>query len=273
MASNLWTPNTVPSTIFHWKDLLEIWNTTYTRPYPIDTVIANLDRVREVGLTCIQFKRYLNFMEEDEGLKWILYECIMRKPSWPSLDFCIFLRGITDDVSLDTGFPDFPGSPRGMTARSFINTHMSALEIDFLDMMPPLVRIDYDPSPPVAERKYATCQIRIIRKVDTDNPQDDIINIYKKGESEYGMSYIDPTTSGYSGKKMVLSGLNKDTILTRLSQTFRVMGLDSEPFESIQLLLPSYPCVLLPVNKLDSYTRDLIYDMVESTMQKWPIVA
>jgi hypothetical protein len=150
---------------------------------------------------------------------------------------------------------------------------MSALEIDFLDMMPPLVRIEFDPTPPVVETKFASCQIRIIRKVDTDNPQDDIITIYKKGENEYSMSYLDPMTAGHSGKKMLLRGLNKDTILTRLSQTFRIMGLDSEPFESIQLLLPSYPCVLLPVNKLDSYTRDLVYDMVESTMQKWPVVA
>ena len=269
--------------MFNWKDILENWNTSYAMPYPVQTVIENLDRVREANLSCIQFKKYLNFMEEDEGLKWLLFEYVMKKPNWNSLQFCYFLRGITDDVSLDTGFPKFPGSPQGITARAFIESHLSALEIDFLDMMPPLIPItqtQYVPAPPAptrapppaqARKLLASMQIRIIRTVDGEDNQDDIITLMRQGDNQYKFSYYDPTAKG-SAVRMTVDKIPLEEVITRLSQTLRLMTLDSVPFEAIQLLLPGYPCIVLPLEKLNSSTRDLIYDTLETAMNKWPVL-
>jgi hypothetical protein len=305
MAAQYWSSASQVHTIFHWKDLLEIWNTNYVTSYPIETVLVNLDRVRQVNLSCFQFKQYLNFMEEEEGMKWFLYECIMRKHTWPSLEFGVFIRNLTDDIALDTGFPIFPGSPRNITVRAFLENHLSPPEIDFLDLMPGLIPVptysngftgsrasfasptssassastsaSASPAPPTshnhlqARQKNASCQIRIIRSLDGQDKEDDIIYLSKNGDL-FNFSYVDPTTINGNPTRMIVKGLNSNEVLTRLSYTFRLMALDSLPFEAVQLLVPGYPCVVLPVKELDSYTRDLIYDTVDDTMKNWPIV-
>lgn len=284
MFSNYWNSNTEPSTIFHWRELLENWNNSYSIPYPVDTVLENLERVREANLTSYQFKKYLNFTEEDEGMKWFLYECIMRKPQWNSLQFCTFLRGITDEVMLDTGFPNFPGSPRGITARAFIETHLSGLEIDYLDLLPGLVPLTTRPLPssesssastsPVRtnKSKEATMQIRIIRNINSRENEDDRITFTRTGDNLFKYTYIDPTAEP-NGAKMVVDKLTSDDVIEHLSRSLHLITLDSIPFEAVQLLIPGYPSVMLPVKKLTSSTRDLIYETVESTMDNWPLLA
>jgi len=293
-----WTNTTQPSTIFGWNELLEDWNTSFIYPGPIYTVIENLNQVVNNRLTCSQFKNYLNYEEEQEGIQWFLYECIMRKHLWSSFDFINFIRQLTDEVALDTQFPLFVGSPRGITIREFLETHLTGREVRYLDLMPPLVRMTdplppsttngYDlysrnyqtraASPPRSTRptrpKYATFQIRIIRKVDGDesaDDTDDIITLAKKGDDTYTFTYHDPMMDG-TLKKMVVNEMKKEEVLTRLSQIFRLMKVDSLPFEAIQLLIPAYPSTMLNVKELDSYTRDLIYDSVDNTMTKWPVL-
>jgi len=242
-------------------------------------------------------------MEEEEGMKWFLYECIMRKHTWPSLEFGVFIRNLTDDIALDTGFPIFPGSPRNITVRAFLENHLSPPEIHFLDLMPSLIPIPTysngfgesrgfpaspaslaSPASPASPRptastsftntaprqKNATFQIRIIRSLDGQE-EDDIIYLSKNGDL-FNFSYVDPTTTDGKPTRMTVKGLNSNEVLTRLSYTFRLMALDSLPFEAVQLLVPGYPCVVLPVKELDSYTRDLIYDTVDDTMKNWPSV-
>lgn len=268
MASQYWSSTAQPITIFHWTTLLENWNNYYHASAPIETVTINLDRAREMRLPSTHFKKYLNYTEEEDGLKWFLYECIMRKHTWPTLEFGVFIRSITDDISLDTEFPIFPGSPRGITVRAFLQNHMSGLEIDFLDLMPSLVNTD---PTPLHQSKNAAFQIRIIRAVEGDHKEDDIIHLSKNGDL-FNFSYVDPSTINGKPTRMTVKGLSSSEVLTRLSYTFRLMAVDSLPFEAVELCAPGYPCVVIPVKELDSYTRDLIYDTVDDTMKNWPVV-
>ena len=104
-----------------------------------------------------------------------------------------------------------------------------------------------------------------------DHKEDDIIHLSKNGDL-FNFSYVDPSTINGKPTRMTVKGLSSSEVLTRLSYTFRLMAVDSLPFEAVELCAPGYPCVVIPVKELDSYTRDLIYDTVDDTMKNWPVV-
>ena len=273
MSQNqLWSSGVQPHTIFHWEQILSIWNETYMPSHPINCVLVNWKYSKPRGLTAHQFKKYLNGNEEQDGMKWFLFECVMDRFSMTSLEFCSFIRCLTDDIELDTNFPAFPGSPTG-TVREFLHTHLSATnEIGLLDLMPPLVSVNPAMCDEcTCDEKFANIQILIMRdkkKASKENP-DDRITIDKNKDDMYSMTYVDKMSNTF--KASTLHNISAEDVLQRLSQIFRLMSLDSAPFEAIQLFVPNYPSVLINVDKLDSYTRDIIYDTVESTMKNWPV--
>jgi len=265
----VWYSDNQPHTIFHWEELLSAWNDTYMPSHPINCVLENWRNSRARGLTAYQFKKYLNGVEEQDGMKWFLYECVMDRQDWTWLEFCSFIRSLTDDIELDTTFPVFPGSPRG-TVRDFLYTHLSESEIDILNLMPPLISADRA-GESMTQDKYATIEILIIRDKNGSSKErpDDSIKIKKEEDGMYSMKYVDNTAK--DNKKSTVNKLTSTDMLERLSQMFRLMTVDSLPFEAIQLFIPNYPTVFIKVDKLDSSTRTLIYDTVESTMKNWPV--
>ena len=63
--------------------------------------------------------------------------------------------------------------------------------------------------------------------------------------------------------------LSKPGVFEYLSNVFRSIWPDDRPYSGIQVMLPGAPSNLFHA-RMDSATRDLIYDGVELTMRSWP---
>ena len=63
--------------------------------------------------------------------------------------------------------------------------------------------------------------------------------------------------------------LSKSDVFKYLSTVFRSLWADDDPCSGIQVLYPGAPSNLFHA-RMDSATRDLIYDGVEMTMRSWP---
>ena len=273
-------------------------------PVYVEIVMANLKEACNsesvYDPTIEQFLRYFN--HEQAAIAWFLFENVTHRWMWstPRLDY---VRDLVDHVeNLDGYFPDFPGSPgRSQTIRQWLTANLDEDELEYVDMMPglvPQVQVQPQAQPqaqtdswtyetptrptrpastnaprrstlPETAPRYATIQFRLLREDNNNSANDDVININKAGDDLYNVSYNDQE----GGVKMKTQSLNERQVQTFLSNTFRLLQLDNEPFVNVQVILPGLPSVMVAPEDLDSQTRDLIYDSVEMTMENWPIVA
>lgn len=117
---------------------------------------------------------------------------------------------------------------------------------------------------------YPSISIHLIRH-DLGKKHDDVITIGKYGRQNpsYSIKFEDKHS------KIPLrstAGLTRGQVLQYLSVVLRLMNIDNEPFEAVQLMIPHMPTVLLPY-KMDSQTRELFYESIENTMDNWPLNA
>lgn len=291
--ANLWNDETQNRQIFNWSNILSEWNNSLTMHPYVQTVIDNLkvtsDPNSSYDFPLSHFQKFLNW--EREGLTWFIYEVVTMRYMFGGETRLDYVRDLVtmDEVHLDEGFPVFPGSPKNhRTVRQWLENNLSTEELEYVDMMPSLA-----PSTPVRSSTPAQAEprapivVRLRNSVERDtrpvstygqieiivtkkNSKQDCQILIKKQdklfEEHYSLSYTDKG-DGFHTKSR---NMTRTQILNYLSSTLRLLSVDEEPFEGVQVTLPNAPSVLLPIN-MDSYSRTLIYDAVEGVMDNWPV--
>jgi len=292
----LWNVNSQTRRIFGWTGILQNWSDTLTAPPVVETLLANLKAASDpyynytYNYPVSHFLSFLN--EEDDGIKWMIYEAVALRWMHGGVR-TDYLVELVDYIDVDTCFPAFVGSPlSNQTVREFLEAQLTPDELDQVSMMPrlvtpprllnPLVRtILRSPSATSARAasasasataaaapEYPPIQLRFIRKDDA-KMKDDIVNIRRKEADLFEIHYNDLDAK----VKQKTLGLGRAEVLQHLSYSLRLLTLDEDPFESVQLIIPGMPSILVKPKSLSSSTRDLFYDTIERTMNNWPITA
>lgn len=263
-AHGLWTTEQ-QRMVANWDSILQQWDESLHVPSYVRIVTENLrmasdpNHPHDPPLT--HFLRFFSY--EDAALKWFIYETVAVEWLWGNkrMDY---LQNVISRVDLDTQFPVFPGSPRNSsTIRQFLLQHLSPGELRQLPgVIPPLPA---SPSSSASPRS-SHITIRLLRKPPKDSAKkDDIITISKE-EDSYRVRYQDKE-SKTTPRSIELS---QDEVIEYFSTMFRMLKEDADPFDSVQVLFPSMPSVLLSLDTFDSYTRNLVYDGLTFTMNHWP---
>jgi len=299
MAShmNKWSRFTQPHRLFGWRDILETWNYTNDMPVCVETLRFNLRRASHKNLPVSHFLDFVNW--EQDGICWLLTEVLNASSYMNSEQRLEYLKEIVDHVyDLDARFISFPFAPT-CTIRQYVRSMLEDYELDYVQMMPPL--LPAVPSPPrqaagrCCSRESRTCDCvktepefipvapaaqaaPVARKMNytpckiglnvirAESKPDDIIRISNNFDGTFDIKYSDTNSDVDS----ITPSVPRDDVLKYLSNTLRLLTVDSEPFLSVQLFAPNAPTVMVPVGELTSQTRDLIYDTVECVMDNWP---
>jgi hypothetical protein len=287
----MWSHSSQNSRVFGWTSILAAWNQG-SNPQEVSTLLDNLsrDHCPPVG----HFFTYLN--EEQDGLKWFIYECVASSWMWNTGPRLLFIRETLDLIeNLESTFPPFPGSPCGtQTVRQFLTENLSNDQLAYINMMPTLVHFGASAAsagiaafagaaaasaPPTAARvalhrgqRNGHIRFHVIRDVASNGKTDDVITIHKVGEDRYSYTYKDATSMSKK-KECVHPNLSGSDVISMLRNLFNLLLLDVEPFQRLQVMLPTTPSILLKMSSLDSTTRDHLYDSVETVMKNWPVYA
>ena len=286
-----------------WNDSLNMHPYVQT---VIDNLKIASDPNEDHDIPLAHFKKFLNY--ESAGLTWFLYEVVTTRYMFGGetrLDYVTDLVEM-NEVHLDEGFPIFPGSPKThCTVRKFLQDNLSEEELEFVDLMPQLVApspaapatpatpaipstpsrptrpAQETPNAPIIVRhrpivvhrdaeedtpSYSRIELRVIPD-GTTKEKDHMIHIKKQQklfEEHYTLRYKD----GVDGFNSITKDMTRRQVIHYLSTMFRLIAVDTDPNQHIQLSLPNAPTVMLPV-QMNSYTRDLVYDAVEGVMDNW----
>ena len=265
----MWSATSQTSRVFGWTDKLERWNSG-SYPAEIRTVLDNLGSGRSFPSS--HFFTYMN--EEQDALKWFIFECIASSWQWQSAPRLSYIRDAVDLIeNLDTTFPVFPGSPlQNQTVRGFLTRNLDEEQLSFVEMMPPLVytvRPASSSASAADTARYGVIRFHVLRDANNTS-RDDIVTIRKESEETYSYTYTDKTSVA-ADKTWRHSGLNASQVMGLLSNMFNLLNIDAEPYYGLQVLLPTSPSVMLRAKDLTSSTRDMLYDSVENVMDSWPV--
>jgi hypothetical protein len=286
--NSLWSLDSQTRSIYGWSEILQEWSNTLTASNYVSTVLENLKAASHpfysynYNYPVSHFLTFLN--QEDAGIKWLIYEAVALRWMYGSIR-ADYLAELVDYVDLDSSFPVFVGSPgTTQTVRQFLESQLTNAELSQVSMMPrlvepprsrPLVRTLFR-SPPLSARpasaapstpRYPHIQLRFIRKLHNGKLNDDVISIVRKEADLFEIRYNDMDAN----VKQNSLGLGRMDVLKHLSYSLRLLTLDEEPFESVQIIVPGMPSILISPQNLSSSTRDLVYDTVERTMSNWPV--
>jgi len=120
-------------------------------------------------------------------------------------------------------------------------------------------------------RSYNMITMRFIRKMrsgqaDPDPQNDDQLQIIKLGENSVRAIY----TEIQAGDAMVdISIMNYVQLNVYIYRIFWLLGIDDDPFKSVQIFVPGYPSILIEVAKLQQFVPHLM-DMLAHTYVAWP---
>ncbi len=278
-----------------WAALLDDWNESLAEPSQVRTFLDNLSAASSPESiykpSYLQLVTFLN--NEQIALKWFLYESIARGWLWGNVRVDFVQRLLDDIDNLDGCFPEFPGSPwTHMTIRNWVNENLTEQELGQIVMMPPLVSLaeraqsyptGYStplraprpaslnaparPARPQRRKMHSKVEFRIMRDMDRAG-KDDRMTIENNGDS-YTLRYMDSE----SKLKFCTEGLSRYSSIDNLRKILRLLSIDEEPFQFLQVLIPGMPSIMVKPENLTSQTRDLIYDSVEATMDNWPVNA
>ena len=279
---NTWSPTLQARRIFGWSDILRQWSVSNQSNIFIDTLLENLNASLNQRFPVQHFLTFLN--HEEAGIKWLIYEIVANR--WMNGTVRTdYLAELVERVDLESHFPPFVGSPGdSLTVREFLNGNLTSFELGQVAMMPPLVSFAATPArrqsrfqpAPVAPAPAVVPVAPLVRKTpilfrimrDSDNEeQDDIITIRQTPNNTYSMHYNDKSCK----KCSKMTNMTRAEVLTNLSVSLRLLALDEKPFDSLQVIAPNIPSVVISPENLSSQARDLIYDTVESIMDNWPV--
>jgi hypothetical protein len=120
---------------------------------------------------------------------------------------------------------------------------------------------------------YHTITLRFIRRrqggVPEQNPDlDDSLRIQKLGENNLRVTYTERSEDGAIC----------DTTLMTYQRFFQyvwrvlwMLTIDVDPFQNVQLNIPGYPVILLPVTTINQ-NMVTIMDILMTTCWQWPVV-
>jgi hypothetical protein len=208
--------------------------------------------------------------EEQDALKWFIFECVASSWQWSSAPRLNYIRDAVDLIeNLDTTFPTFPGSPlQNQTVRGFLMRNLDEEQLSLVEMMPPLVP-HAQPVPTPASPSYGVIRFHVVRDA-KNSSQDDIITVRKESGDTYSYTYTDRTSTA-THMTWRHTDLSRTQVMDLLSNMFNLLNLDVEPYYGLQVLLPTSPSIMLKQKDLTSSTRDFLYDCVENVMDSWPV--
>ena len=112
-------------------------------------------------------------------------------------------------------------------------------------------------------------QLRFLRRGQPrHSSSDDILRVIKLGENSVRVIY---TEVSQDGRIVDVQIMNYAQMTAYLYRIFWLLGLDDDPFESVQFFLPGYPTVLLRVESVKAHVNHLMELMV-TTCWSWPAV-
>lgn len=120
---------------------------------------------------------------------------------------------------------------------------------------------------------YHDIHIRFIRRrqggVAEENPLlDDILRITKLGENNLRVTYTERSEDGTMSDSMLMG---YQRFLHYVWRLLWLLSVDADPFQSVQLMIPGYPVVLIPVSTM-TQNMTTIMDILLTTCWQWPVV-
>lgn len=117
-------------------------------------------------------------------------------------------------------------------------------------------------------------QIRFVRRmpngaIEENSLRDDLLLIHKLGENSLRVTYTERTADGALSDTTMMT---YQKMLHYVSRILWLLGLDSDPFHSVQLMIPGYPMVLIPVARIQEQAV-MILDLLVNTCWHWPAAA
>jgi hypothetical protein len=97
---------------------------------------------------------------------------------------------------------------------------------------------------------------------------DDTLRIVKLGENSIRTIYIEKSSDG---TVIDTSTTTYQGLLAYLYRVFYLLGLDEDPFASVQFFIPGYPTILVEVATLHANVHTLM-ELVMSTCWSWPSI-
>lgn len=120
---------------------------------------------------------------------------------------------------------------------------------------------------------YHDIQLRFIRRgvggvAETDPRKDDTLLVTKLGENNLRVVYTERTEDGVL-RDSVLMGYQR--FFHYMWRLFWLLSVDSDPFQNVQLMIPGYPTVLIPVSTMNQHVSAIL-DILMTTCWQWPTV-
>lgn len=97
---------------------------------------------------------------------------------------------------------------------------------------------------------------------------DDTLRIAKLGENSVRCIYMEKSGDATNIDTVLM---NYQQLLAYLYRIFYMLGLDEDPFASVQFFIPGYPTILVEVATLHANVHTLM-ELVMSTCWLWPAV-
>lgn len=284
---SLWS-STSNAVTYDWNALFEQWAARSVVPAPVKTVQVNLkaatDPQNRHNPSISQFLNFLNFPAEQEGVYWLLHEIVSSR--WMFGEIRVdYVREIAKAIDIDIHFPHFPGAPdSSLTVREFLESNLSNKEFSSLHLdaaVPDAYAVednfedeeDEEVEEVEVKVNYPTTHILIIRNKDA-KAMDDDITIRKTGRDSYIYRYKDTNAKMCSGETHMTCqkvNISASEVIASLRYTLNFLVIDTMPFESIQVMIPGLPSIMLNTADVTAMNRDVIYDAMEMTMRNWPV--
>lgn len=119
---------------------------------------------------------------------------------------------------------------------------------------------------------HRNIEIRFLRRkegttntADNNPAHDDVLRIVKLGENSVRIIYLEREGDGTMTDTLTLS---YQEALTHIYKIFMLMGLDADPFVSVQFRIPGYPCYLILVEKIQE-NMSMIMGILASSCWGW----
>jgi len=114
-------------------------------------------------------------------------------------------------------------------------------------------------------------QLRFIRRAangqaEENSDLDDTLIIQKLSENNLRVTYTERTVDGTLTD---MTQMTYQKMVHYVSRILWLMTLDADPFNSVQLMIPGYPMVLIPVARIQEQAA-LILDLLINTCWHWP---
>lgn len=118
-----------------------------------------------------------------------------------------------------------------------------------------------------------TISIRFLRQLATgfasgSPSSDDVLTVTKLGENSVRLVY---TEASGDGRTIDIMQFTYQQFIAYLYRVFWLLGLDEDPFKSVQFFIPGYPTVLIEIKSLQANVNVLL-ELVMSTCFAWPAI-